>query len=54
VAWTSSPDGKYTLEASGDLKTWTVVKADIPGTGNRTTYSEDIDPAKPARFYRLR
>jgi hypothetical protein len=54
LAWTSAPDAKYTVEVSEDLKTWTVASADLPSAGARTTYSENIDPAKPVKFYRLR
>lgn len=54
LTWTSSADSKYTIEASEDLKSWSVVRADVPGAANRTTYSEKIDAAKRAKFYRVR
>jgi hypothetical protein len=53
-AWTSVADAKYTIEASDDLKTWTVVRADLPSGGTRTTFSDTVDPSKRGRFYRIR
>jgi hypothetical protein len=54
LAWASAAGAKYTIEASEDLKTWTIVRADHPSGGNRTTYSEAIDAAKRSKFFRIR
>jgi hypothetical protein len=54
IAWGSAAGATYTVEASEDLKTWTVVSANVASGGARTTYVETVDPAKRARFYRVR
>lgn len=54
LTWGSAPDTKYTIETSEDLKNWSVVRADHPSGGARTSYSENVDPGKRAKFYRIR
>lgn len=52
--WASLANAKYTIESSSDLRTWTVVRADVASGGATTTFSDAVDLANPARFYRIR
>jgi hypothetical protein len=54
LAWASAANATYTLESSDNLTTWTVLRANIPSGGTRTTFSEALDTAKRTKFYRLR
>ena len=54
LVWPSSTGAVYTVEASENLTNWSVVAENVPSTGDTTTFSESLDPARQVRFYRLR
>ena len=53
LAWNSVAGAQYTVESSADLKTWSVLSANVASGGATTTFSETV-AAAGARFYRVR
>lgn len=54
LTWASTTNGSYTVEASDNLSDWEVVAENVSSNGETTTFTEDVDTARGARFYRLR
>lgn len=54
LTWSSTSDGNYTVEASDNLSDWEVVAENVASNGETTTFTEDVETLRGARFYRLR
>lgn len=56
LTFTSRPEKRYEIESTGDLATgpWTIVEADLPGTGSPITRPLPSAPSGQRAFYRVR
>jgi hypothetical protein len=53
LTWTSRPDRTYTVEASDDLRAWTVLVTALPSAGATTTYRDFTAFGRERRYYRI-